>query len=118
MKIFTKFQTLYIYWKKVLMDGYNSKKHFISKWYIYDWFINVFFNKSNKTINRYYDKIEHLVNEFDENKEVHEKNIKMLLFILNSVNSRFTMYAQVRVNITHFEELPPNISLHRPCFFC
>ena len=61
--------------KKVLMDGYNFKeKHFISKWYIYDWFINVFFNKSNVTIKSdIIEKIEYLVNEFDENKEVHEK---------------------------------------------
>ena len=67
----------------------TSKKTFYIKWYIYDWFINVFFNKSNVTIKPdIIDKIEHLVNEFDENKEVHEKTevveSKMLLFILNS----------------------------------
>ena len=73
--------------KKVLMDGYNFKeKHFISKWYIYDWFINVFFNKSNVTIKSdIIDKIEHLVNEFDENKEVHEKVSKALVNLKNGI---------------------------------
>lgn len=34
--------------RKIILDGYDfNKKQFVNKWYIYDWIINIFFNKKN-----------------------------------------------------------------------
>jgi len=55
--------------RKIIVDGYDfNKKVFANKWYIYDWMINIFFNKENITINEEIIKnMEILVNNFEKN---------------------------------------------------
>lgn len=56
--------------RKTIIDGYDfNEKHFNCKWYIYDWFVNIFFNKQVITIKSdIVNKMESLVEKFDESK--------------------------------------------------
>jgi len=56
--------------RKSITDGYNfDEKRFNDKWYIYDWFVNIFFNKQIITIKpEIVNKMENLVKKFNESK--------------------------------------------------
>lgn len=55
--------------RKIIIDGYDfNKKQFVNKWYIYDWIINIFFNKKNIIIDEETIRnMETLVNNFEKN---------------------------------------------------
>ena len=63
--------------RKIILDGYDfNKKIFANKWYVYDWFINLFFNKDIMEINKdIVDNMELLVNNFQENIVINNENI-------------------------------------------
>ena len=56
--------------RKVIMNGYDfDERRFTQKWYIYDWFVNIFFNKQVITIKPdVVCKMESLVKTFDDCK--------------------------------------------------